>query len=427
MVTGAQGAGFWDGHNVITLLQGRRTAVTSSAPCARVLRWAGHSAALAAVMAATLAAVTLLGSTAAEAGAREQARRIHERLAGVPPSETVLADMQSDVAGGNATTAANTAMDNSSFYSVTLKNFAAPWTNRDQSVFVPLNDYTATVIGMVRDDVPFNTLLSANLVYVGTGAGVPAYSATNNDNYQALDDQNADLKLQLSASTQTLASGLPDSATAGVLTTRAAAEAFFIAGTNRAMFRFTMLNHLCRDMDQVLDTSRVPDRIRQDVSRSPGGDSRIFLNNCIGCHSGMDPLAQAFAFYTFDTTLGRIQYTPGVVQAKYFNNDTTFPHGFRTPDDQWNNYWRAGQNALLGWDSQLTGSGSGARSMGQELANSTAFAQCQVEKVFRNVCLRSPVDGADRTQIDSMVGSFRSGGYRLKQVFAESAAYCMGD
>jgi hypothetical protein len=378
-------------------------------------------------LAATLAAMALLGSAAAEAGAREQARRIHERLAGVPPTEAVLADMQADVAGGNATSAANTAMENSNFYSVTLKNFAAPWTNRDQSVFVPLNDYTATVIGMVRDDVPFNTLLSANLVYVGTGAGVPAYSPTNNDNYQALDDQAADLKVRLTASTQTLASGLPDPATAGVLTTRAAAEAFFVAGTNRAMFRFTMLNHLCRDMEQVLDTSRVPDRIRQDVSRSPGGDSRIWLNNCIGCHSGMDPLAQAFAYYTFDTTQGRIQYTPGVVQAKYFNNDTTFPYGFRTPDDQWSNYWRAGQNALLGWDSQLPGSGSGAKSMGQELANSTAFAQCQVEKVFRNVCLRSPVDGADRSQIDSMVGSFRSGGYRLKQVFAESAAYCMGD
>jgi hypothetical protein len=264
-------------------------------------------------------------------------------------------------------------------------------------------------------------------VYVGTGAGVPAYSPTNNDNYQALDDQNADLKLRLSATTQTMASGLPDPATAGVMTTRAAAEAFFIAGTNRAMFRFTMLNHLCRDMDQVLDTSRAPDRIRQDVSRSPGGDSRIFLNNCIGCHSGMDPLAQAFAYYTFDPAQGRIQYTPGVVQAKYFNNDTTFPYGFRTPDDQWSNYWRAGQNALLGWDTQLAGSGSGAKSMGQELANSTAFAQCQVEKVFRNVCLRSPVDGTDRSQIDSMVGSFRSGGYRLKQVFAESAAYCKGD
>ena len=374
-----------------------------------------------------LSALVVLASAGAHGGPREQARRIHERLAGVPPTEAVLADMQADVAGSNATDAAYTAMDNSSFYSVTLKNFAAPWTNRDQSVFVPLNDYTATVIGMVRDDVPFNTVLSANLVYVGTGGGIPAYSPTSNDHYQALEDQNADLKTSLVASSQTAVSGLPDSGTAGVMTTRAAAEAFFVAGTNRAMFRFTMMNHLCRDMEQVLDTSRAPDRIRQDVSRSPGGDSRIFLNNCIGCHSGMDPLAQAFAYYTFDPAQGRLLYTPGVVQPKYFNNDATFQYGYRTPDDQWSNYWRAGQNALLGWDSQLPGSGAGAKSMGQELANSTAFARCQVEKVFRNVCLRSPVDGADRTQIDSMVSSFRSGGYRLKQVFAESAAYCMGD
>ena len=376
---------------------------------------------------ALISVAILLASAAASAGPREQARRIHERLAGVPPSEAVLANMQADVAGNNATDAAYTAMQNSNFYSVTLKNFAAPWTNRDQSVFVPLNDYTATVIGMVRDDVPFNTLLSANLVYVGTGGGVPAYSPLNNDNYQALDDQNADLKTRLTASTQTAVSGLPDAATAGVMTTRAAAEAFFEAGTNRAMFRFTMLNHLCRDMEQVLDTSRAPDRIRQDVSRSPGGDSRIFLNNCIGCHSGMDPLTQAFAYYNFDKTVGRIEYTPAVVQPKYFHNDTTFQYGYRTTDDHWSNYWRAGQNAVLGWDTQLPGNGSGARSMGQELANSTAFAKCQVEKVFRNVCLRSPVDGTDRSQIDSMVSSFRSGGYRLKQVFAESAAYCKGD
>ncbi len=400
---------------MITLLFAQRSAGALSAPRGRILSLAALSAAI------------LLAGATAYAGPREQAHRIHERLAGVPPSEAVLSDMQADVAGNSATAAAFTAMDNSSFYSVTLKNFAAPWTNRDQSVFVPLNDYTATVIGMVRDDVPFNTLLSANLVYVGTGGGIPAYSPTNNDNYQALDDQNADLKTQLTATTQTAVSGLPDAGTAGVMTTRAGAEAFFIAGTNRAMFRFTLLNHLCRDMEQVHDTSRVPDRIRQDVSRSPGGDSRIFLNGCIGCHSGMDPLAQAFAYYTFDPTQGRIQYTPGVVQPKYFNNDATFQYGFRTPNDNWSNYWRAGQNALLGWDTQLPGSGAGAKSMGQELANSTAFARCQVEKVFRNVCLRSPVDGTDRGQIDSMVSTFRSGGYRLKQVFAESAAYCMGD
>lgn len=378
-------------------------------------------------MAVAVAAATLVIAGTADAGPREQARRIHERLAGVPPTDAVLADMQADITAGRATDAAMTAMDNSNFYSVTLKNFAAPWTNRDQSVFVPLNDYTATVIGMVRDDVPFNTLLSANLVYVGTGPGVPAYSPANNANYDALDAQSADLKARLTATTQTAASGLPAEATAGVLTTRAAAQAFFVAGTNRAMFRFTVLNHLCRDLEQLNDTSRPPDRIRQDVSRSPGGDSRIFLNNCMGCHSGMDPMAQAFAYYNFDETAGQLQYTPGVVQPKYYRNASTFPYGYHTPDDHWTNYWRQGQNALLGWDTQLAGSGIGAKSMGEELANSTAFARCQVEKVFRNVCLRSPVDGADRSQIDTMVSSFRTGGYKLKRVFAESAAYCMGD
>jgi len=391
--------------------------------------WAAASGKLRAHLPLVVAGLVLMALSApqASAGAREQARRIHERIAGVPPTEAVLADMEADVAGGDPEAAAYTAMDNSAFYNVTLKNLAAPWTNRDRSVFVPLNDYTATVIGMVRDDVPFNTLLSANLVYVGSGGGVPAYSPANNDHYQALEDQNADLKQRLTATTQTAVSGLTDAATAGVMTTRAAAEAFFVAGTNRAMFRFTLLNHLCRDMEQVLDTSRSPDRIRQDVSRSPGGDSRIFLNNCVGCHSGMDPLAQAFAYYHFDPVQTRLVYTAGQVQPKYFNNDATFKYGYRTPDDHWDNYWRAGQNALLGWDTNLPGSGTGAKSMGAELANSTAFARCQVEKVFRNVCLRSPVDGADRARVDTMVATFRSGGYRLKQVFADSAAYCMGD
>ena len=102
---------------------------------------------------------------------------------------------------------------------------------------------------------------------------------------------------------------LPPAAIAGILTTRAAAEAFFVAGTNRAMFRFTVLNHLCMDLEQLKDGGRPADRIRQDVSRSPGGDSRLFLNNCIGCHTGMDPMAQAFAYYNFDETTGRLEYT----------------------------------------------------------------------------------------------------------------------
>jgi hypothetical protein len=366
-------------------------------------------------------------TTAAYAGPREQAKRIHDRLAGVPPSESVLSAMEADIAAGQALSAAYTAMEDPNFYNVTLKNFAAPWTNREQSVFVPLNDYIATVIGMIRDDVPFNTLFSHNLLYVGPGS-LPPYSNFNNDHYAQLEAQSIDMKTGLQQTSQSAVTGLPPNAVAGVWTTRAAAEAFFVAGTNRAQFRFTMLNHLCNDMEQVHDVKLTPDRIRQDVSRSPGGDSRLFLNNCVGCHNGMDPLAGAFAYYNFNEDTGTIEYTEGVVQPKYFNNDTNFEPGFRTTDDSWMNYWREGQNQFLGWAQGgpgSAGSGFGAASMGDELANSDAFASCQVKKVFKAVCLREPEDAADRVQVETMVSSFKAG-YRMKQTFAEAAVYCRG-
>jgi hypothetical protein len=380
--------------------------------------------------AAAMAGVLLLamqGWTPAIAGPREQARRLHDRLAGVPPSDAVLTQMASDIAGGQTDAAAQLAMANKNFYNVTLKNFVAPWTNRDRSVFVPLNDYTATVIGMVRDDVDFSTVLSADLLYVGNAAGAPAYSPANNDHYQYLDDNNVDLKAALQPATQSGLLGLPVAATAGIMTTRAAAQAFFVAGTNRAMFRFTMMNHLCRDLEQLQDSSLPPDRIRQDVSRSPGGDSRVFLNNCITCHDGMDPLAQAFAYYNFDATSGQLAYTPGVVQPKYTINSDNFKFGYVTTDDRWDNYYRKGANQVLGFDAALPGSGTGAKSMGQELAHSDGFAQCQVEKVFKAVCLREPGNAADRQAVTTIKTKFKTTGYKMKQVFADAAVYCMGN
>jgi len=366
----------------------------------------------------------------ANAGFREQAKRIHDRLAGVPPTEAVLQQMEDAInpaLPGDADSAANIAMDNVSFYNVTLKNFAAPWTNRDESVFVPLNDYIATVIGMIRDDEPFNELLSNDLTYIGrSGVVSAAPSGNNNNHYLQLEADNINLRDDLVPAAQSSINGLPSTATAGVITSRAASEAFFIAGTNRAMFRFTLINHLCNDMEQVHDPSLAPDRIRQDVSRSPGGDSRLFLNNCIGCHTGMDPMTQAFAYYNYDDAAGALQYTANTVQAKYFNNDLNFPQGYRTPDDSWDNYWRTGQNSYLGFDPLLSGSGQGAKSLGEELGNSYAFAACQVKKVFRTVCLRAPENPADRTRVDEMITTFRGNGFRMKQVFADSAVYCMG-
>ena len=384
------------------------------------------------------------------AGSLEQAKRIHDRLAGVPPSESVLLEMSASIdVDGNGLAAAEMAMQNDDFYRVTLKNWAAPWTNREQTQFVPLNDYIATVMGLVRDEDDFRKLLWDDVIYTASGVS-PAYSVSDNEHYRTLElgtdngGQPYNYQNRLQRQMQSSVTGLPAEATAGVLTSRAAAKAFFIAGTNRAQLRFTLMNHLCRDLEQVHDVTRTPDRIRQDVSRSPGGDARAFLNGCIGCHSGMDPLAQAFAYYDFaynaETDLagdfGRIEYhgegtvdaeTGTRVQAKYHFNSATFLPGYVTPNDHWDNYWRAGINSQLGWDSTLPGSGDGAKSMGQELAHSKAFAECQVQKVFKAVCLRQPEDTEDRAQIAHMTTHFAADGYRLKTVFADSADYCKGE
>jgi len=359
---------------------------------------------------------------------RERARTIHDRLTGVPATDADLDQMESMSPVDAAFYAMEDGENSRFFATVTLKNLAAPWTNRDQTAFVPLNDYTTLVIGTVINDLPFDEILFADRLFYAPAIS-PAPSASSNAHYEALETRmqapDFDPMTELDVRTQSSSySMLPPNATAGIMTTRAASEAFFIAGTNRAQLRFTLMNHMCMDLEQLHDTSIVPDRIRQDVSRSPGADSRVFLNNCIGCHAGMDPLAQAFAYYNFDDSVGAgtIEYTPGIVQPKYFNNEETFADGYITPDDHWTNYWREGQNSIVGWPAG-GGEGDGAKSLGQELAGTRAFAECQVEKVFHSVCLRDPVDGNDRDEVQRIADLFEVG-YDLKQVFAESAAYC---
>ena len=354
---------------------------------------------------------------------RATATLLYTRITGVPPSSATLDAMQPLITASNPQGAAAMATAAPQFYNVMLKNMFLPATNRDQSVFVPLNDYVATAIGMIKDDVAFNTALSADILYTLKASGLPAPSASNNDHYATADTNNVDISANLVKTSQSVVYG-STIVPAGLITTRASSSAFFINGTNRAMFRFTLVNHLCRDMEQVQDTSRPTDQIRQDVASSPGGDSRVYLNNCVGCHSGMDPMARAFAFYNFNSTSGMTEYKAGTVNAKYFINSTNNKFGFVTPDDTWTNRWRAGPNSALGFDSTLPGTGNGAASLGAELAASDAFADCQVQKAFKAVCLRAPSSQADADAVKAIKGAFKANGYKMKQVFADAAVYC---
>lgn len=365
----------------------------------------------------------------AQAGPRENAWKMHNRLTGVPPSAEVLDQMTGLIAQNKYVEAARVAIENPYFYNLALKLWVAPWTNVDASPKVELNDFTATVIGIIRDDLPFTQVLQGDVIYTGrdglaVGAtAVPAYDNANNTHYTTMETGRVDLKADLARRQQSTVTGVTD--TAGVLTTRGFGSAYLSAGTNRRAIRFTMMNFLCNDMEQLSDTTRPDFHIRRDVSRAPGGEASVFRNKCAGCHSGMDTLAGAFAFFDFRTD--RVVHEPGVVQFKMNQNGGEFPDGWVTTDDSWFNNWTEGPNTRLGWPATPTG-GNGVRSFGQMVANTQQFSTCMATKVFSNVCMRNGSDDADQSVIKKLATDFAADGkFSMKRLFAETAAACLRD
>lgn len=361
-------------------------------------------------------------ASAALAGPRDQAYTMFNRLNGVPPSSAKLDEMEGLITAGDMKGAAMAAINDAKgmFYNLTLKNVVSRWTNTDKSPRVPLNDYTATVIGMIRDDVPINTVLSGDILYTSNVTGAPAYSLANNTHYQFLEDNFVDLKATLVQQKQSVVS--PAIPPAGVMTTRGFADAFYKAGTNRRAVAFTMNNFFCKEMEQLADTTRPDFRVRRDVTRAPGGDSALFRNRCAGCHAGMDAFAGAFAYYDFDDTTTSLVYTAGTVRPKYNRNISEFPDGFETTDDSWLNNWLLGQNAKLGWGG--ASEGNGAASFGEVVGNSDAFASCMAKHTVEAMCLHPIANKTEQDAADGIAENLKKDNYNMKGAFAEAAAFC---
>lgn len=376
--------------------------------------------------------VLVIATPSFAASSRDKAKLIHERIAGVPPSAAVLSQMQALIEQGKSVDAAKVAINQASFYNLTLKNWAMPFANVARSLDLPLNDYVATIIGMVRDNIPFDQVLYGDHLYIGAPAlvsagTIAAYAQDSNNHYNDLETRRIDLSnpanlVRVSQSTQ---NGIVDSA--GVITTRASAQAYFSAGTNRRMFRFLAVNYLCRDLEALHDTSLPDTRVRRDVDRSPGGDSRTFKNKCVGCHALQDAMGGAFAHFNFNGN--QITYDSSRVQNKYNQNGNVFPDGFQTTNDSWINLMVSGRNASLGWRKPAASDytqGRGARQLGAAIAATQAFSSCMVERVFTKVCLRSPTV-SEQEALKATVQRFESSNYDIKTVFAEVPRYCLGN
>lgn len=365
------------------------------------------------------------------AGPKEQAWKVHNRIAGVPPvkvgTSDPLAEMTSLIEGGRPEEAVEVAMRNKNFYNVVLKNWVKPWSNREQTSRAELNDFTATILGMIKDEVPFNQVLSGDILYTiqyNNTDGTPStYSFTDNNHYRNAENRNIDLSTLLMRQTQSALTGLPANAVAGVLTTRAAGEAFYSAGTNRRVNRFTFMNFLCHDYEALHDINLPQDRVRRDVERNPGGDSRTFLNKCVGCHAGQDGLGGAYAFYDF--VGGRLVYTPGIVVTK-MNHNVYFKDGFVTTDDSWVNYWSTGQNqSKLQFAGVGPIRGNGVKSLGQMLTGSKGFSQCMAKKVFQLVCMKDPINTDDVALMKTLADKFEASNYNMKDLIINTSVGCI--
>ena len=379
--------------------------------------------------------------------------------------------------------AALLATDNPAFYSVKLFNLFSSWTNVAGSNRQELNDMTATLIGIVLYQQPFTEALTGSYLYTGKDVK-PSYRPTDNKHYEELqkklqklnlkdlmkrkevkefekiEDKVERIKKKLEAVRKEIEKELTETeqntlhtppldnkAIAGILSSRAFAQAYYSAGTNRRATAFVLKYFLCHDMESLHDIKDVDDsKVRKDVSRSPGGDPQLFRKRCVGCHAGMDAMSGWNLYYDFenngmvynknkpeflttcdrscrDRLIAKGDLTRGNVNKVNFN-DAMAGDVADVADDSFTNIWTTGQNAVLGWEDGTT-SGNGANEWGQMITQSEAFATCMATHVYENVCMVTPTSVKEKNLRDTLAENFRKENHNMKKLFAMTAVGCL--
>lgn len=409
----------------------------------------------------------VLVSGYAYAGSVEQAQKLYSSLTGSTPNKEQVQRYSSLIKSGQAQQAAREIVDGrKGFYNVTLKDFFTPMFNEDGTVLEPLNDASALLICATRDEINFFDVFYKDLLCMADGelltrdtqnvppqfdkykatndrlflpqyqAAVPIYNRSKNDQYQYFEEQNLPLgdKNVMKIGSQIPHATKEPSAVAGIFSTRAWAKAYYDAGTNRASFAYFAKNFMCKDMEELSDTSTPDFRVRRDVDRAPGGEPSTYKNYCVGCHAGQDALGGAFSYYDYKN--GAMHYAVheavdedgdiievGPIAPKVnFNN--MFTDGHIVNSDRWINLWNQGQNKYIGWGD--SSSGNGAASLGKMLSETFQVRRCLSEKVFEKVCFRKPASDSEKALVEEYAKKFDQDG-NMKNLFIGLSLACMGE
>jgi len=339
------------------------------------------------------------------------------------------------------------------FFEITVKNFASRMSVRSEEIGAPLNDFSATIIGVTRDNRDARELLTGNYIYAATnpslipvGINIPSNFVTDiiqsNNHYQSIENNLYRLNLKdiLVATPQLVRSDTsnanatvnnPDPA--GLLTSNTWGREHLIMGTNRRAVEYALKSFLCTPIAEAADTQASDVRIGRDIDRFPGGDHTRFLTSCKGCHTVMDGFRGAFAQWNFEGFLvhgslhrNRLDMDSNGIANKMNRNQQVFQPGYSTTDSSWINFATRGKNvAHFGWDSSQPISGVGTQSFGRLLANSERFSLCMARRAFVEVCQRSqsPYKDVATPEMIELAQVFKSSGYNLRELFIAVATH----
>ncbi len=381
---------------------------------------------------AFVASVSFLSSVA-YGGPREAVLSVYQRLSGIPLVDQAQVDrMVTEWSSGNRQAVAKLATASESFVNVTAVVFGTPITDRDHSPHASLNDSLATIVGIIRDNLDARLMLTGDFRYEGdrslytvtrgnnTAAAPTAYSIANNTHYQELQDSNVNLNRVLIQVQQTF----PE--IAGIITTRGWMLAHADAGTNRRMIAEMINCFLGLKMEEVANNTLSHAFIRRDVDRAPGGDTSLFLGTCSGCHAGMDAMAGAVAKVSFvngspvhaNANPPAGEFDTNGIAVKFNRNGQFFPSGYYTTSNSWTNLWK--NSPSMRFSAASPDSGMGLESLAGIFAESEAFGENLVKRVFKTVCLRD-TQPDEASLVRFLADGLRKNGYKLRELF-ESVA-----
>lgn len=444
---------------------------------------------------------------------KKRAYFFYLRITGVIPDvdSDEFADVYNLIESGDEENAALLIANDKNLINVKLKNFLKDWTNRKVSKNVSSSDMLLLMLGLIRDDRDFREVLTTNkiykisydgfkytfppsgdiakkpgeieqyLSYMGAPDNLSFNEITDKAKYNRgniyegsvylnIDNGHIDLNKYLVEENRIVKYDdfttsdhvnftLKDSSNtlrengfiSGVITTDQFAAEFFNAGTNRRATQYLFKNFLCKEFDDVADTTVDTQYIRRDVDRYPNGDSKVYLNYCIGCHAGQDSLGRAFYHYdkslVYNGMIYRKEHSFSPSTPNKLNKNIVYEDGFVVGTDKngnsvdrkdvWENLWISGKNEELGmpdetvWKSSIldTGEahkGAGVKELGEYLSLSTAFDECMAERMWEMVCVNRK-DSVFESKRKELGGFFRNNNHNMKKLIAKIATFCPYD